>query len=149
MRQSLPDVSLSGRIEDVLRRFRRNRDGTTMVEFGLIAIPFFALLLAIIQTAMIYYVGEVLQTAVADSSRLIMTGQATSTNYDKAKFKTEICGRVPTLFDCQNLVQVDGPVRRANQVRLRELRAAHGDRVEVFSAHDHAELTRHREAAQA
>lgn len=107
MRQSLPDISLSGRIEDVLRRFRRNRDGTTMVEFGLIAIPFFALLLAIIQTAMIYYVGEVLQTAVADSSRLIMTGQATSTNYDKAKFKTEICGRVPTLFDCQNLVQVD------------------------------------------
>jgi Flp pilus assembly protein TadG len=107
MRQRQPGNRPSNRIRDLLGRFRRDRDGATLVEFGLIAIPFFALLLAIIQTAMIYYVGEVLQTAVADSSRLIMTGQATSTNYDKTKFKIEICGRVPTLFDCQNLLQVD------------------------------------------
>jgi Flp pilus assembly protein TadG len=107
MRQPNEDRRLSRRFRRLIARFRRNRDGTSAVEFGLIAIPFFALLLAIIETAMIYYVSEVLQTAVSDSSRLIMTGQVTSTTYDAAKFKTEICSRVPTLFDCQNLIRVD------------------------------------------
>jgi glyoxylase-like metal-dependent hydrolase (beta-lactamase superfamily II) len=44
----------------------------------------------------------------------------------------------------QNLVQVDGPARRANQARLRELRAAHDGTVEIFSAHDEVELARYR-----
>src|SRR5512139_2995096 len=100
-------MGLSRRFRRLINRFRRNREGTTAVEFGLIAIPFFALLLASIETAMIYYVSEVLYTAVSDASRLIMTGQATSSTYNKAKFKTEICSRVPTLFDCQNLLQID------------------------------------------
>ncbi|MCK2215776.1 MBL fold metallo-hydrolase [Actinomadura sp. ATCC 31491] len=41
-----------------------------------------------------------------------------------------------------NLVQVDGPARRANLARLAELRAAGGD-VEVFSAHDPVEYAPH------
>jgi len=54
----------------------------------------------------------------------------------------------PFLRLFQNLVQVDGPARRANQARLRELRAAHSNQIEVFSAHDQVELTRHDQAAE-
>jgi glyoxylase-like metal-dependent hydrolase (beta-lactamase superfamily II) len=54
----------------------------------------------------------------------------------------------PFLRVFQNLVQVNGPVRRANLARLRDLRAAHHDRVDIFSAHDHTELTRHTPAAE-
>ncbi|WP_344877403.1 MBL fold metallo-hydrolase [Allokutzneria multivorans] len=46
----------------------------------------------------------------------------------------------PGLAAFQNLMQVDGLARRENQRRLRELRANHGDEVEIFSAHDHSEL---------
>ena len=49
----------------------------------------------------------------------------------------------PGLAFFQNLMQVDGTARKGNQRRLRELRASHGDEVEIFSAHDHAELRRY------
>ena len=60
----------------LLRRFRSNRRGSVAVEFSLIALPFFALLFAIIETALVFFASQVLETAVQDSSRLILTGQA-------------------------------------------------------------------------
>ncbi len=59
-----------------VRRFARNKQGTTAVEFGLVAAPFLALLFAIIETAVVFFAGQTLETAVADTARLIMTGQA-------------------------------------------------------------------------
>ena len=50
----------------------------------------------------------------------------------------------PGLALFQNLMQVDGTARKDNQRRLRELRTSHSDEVEIFSAHDHAELRRYR-----
>ena len=41
----------------------------------------------------------------------------------------------------QNLVQMDGVQRRANQQRLHALKQAHGDEVTLFCAHDSVELT--------
>lgn len=40
----------------------------------------------------------------------------------------------------QNLVQINGRQRLHNQRRLRELKAAHGDEIALFCAHDPAEL---------
>ena len=49
----------------------------------------------------------------------------------------------PGLRLFQNLVQIDGKQRRANQARLRELVAAKGKEVELFCAHDPVELARY------
>ncbi|TCO58193.1 MBL fold metallo-hydrolase [Actinocrispum wychmicini] len=49
----------------------------------------------------------------------------------------------PLLRVFQNVVQTDRGRRLANQDRLRSLVREHGDRVEVFSAHDSAELARY------
>jgi hypothetical protein len=40
----------------------------------------------------------------------------------------------------QTLLQMDGPSRKANQIRLRELKKAQGDEVTLFCAHDPIEL---------
>ena len=45
-----------------MRRFRRNRRGSAAVEFALIATPFFALLFAIIETSIVFFAGQVLET---------------------------------------------------------------------------------------
>jgi Flp pilus assembly protein TadG len=94
-----------------VRRFARREDGTTAIEFGLVAAPFFALLFAIIETAMVFFAGQTLETAVSDSGRLIMTGQAQQQGFDQAAFKKKICDPAqPTqslltaLFDCSKLV---------------------------------------------
>lgn len=91
----------------LLRRFLRRKDGATAVEFGIVALPFFALMFAIIETAMVFFAGQVLETVVADSGRLILTGQAQSKKFDAAQFKTEVCAKVYGLFDCEGGLQVD------------------------------------------
>jgi Flp pilus assembly protein TadG len=89
------------------RRFARRRDGATVVEFAIVIIPFLALLFAIIETALVFYAGQVLETAVADSSRLILTGQAQTSGMNQAQFKNEVCGRLQALFDCETGIQID------------------------------------------
>src|SRR6516164_6053828 len=88
-------------------RFARRQDGTAAVEFGLVAAPFLALLFAIVETAVVFFAGQALETAVADSARLIMTGQAQNQGFDAAAFKTAVCNKIYGLFDCQNGVYVD------------------------------------------
>lgn len=52
----------------------------------------------------------------------------------------------PGLRLFQNLNAADGRARRANQERLRELAAAHGDEVTLFCSHDPHELEREQAA---
>jgi Flp pilus assembly protein TadG len=60
----------------IFRRFRRSRRGSAAVEFALVAPVFFALLFAIIETAMVFFAGQVLETVAQNSARTVMTGQA-------------------------------------------------------------------------
>ena len=85
-----------------LRRFRRSRRGSTAVEFALVAPVFFALLFAIIETAMVFFASQVLETITSDSARLIMTGQAQTAAMDQATFKNVVCAHIPALFTCGN-----------------------------------------------
>ena len=91
-----------------IRHLVKQEDGATAVEFGLLALPFFALMFAIIETALVFFAGQTLETATADASRLIMTGQAqTTAGFDQAKFKESVCSRIYGLFDCANGVKID------------------------------------------
>jgi len=90
----------------LLRRFARDQRGITAVEFGLLAIPFFALIAAILETAVVFLASQVLDGAVQDSARLIRTGQAQSNlplPYTANDFRTAICGRLFGMFNCNNL----------------------------------------------
>jgi Flp pilus assembly protein TadG len=95
------------------RRLRRDERGATAVEFGLVAVPLLALLLAIIEAAMIFWAQQVLQTAVSDAARELYTGQFQNANVATiaadlpGKLKTEICSRVVAMFDCPTKLQLD------------------------------------------
>lgn len=84
-------------------RFAREQKGAAAVEFALIALPFLALLFAILETALVFFAGQTLETAAAESSRLIMTGQAQTAGYSQADFKTQVCNRIYGLFDCAGI----------------------------------------------
>jgi Flp pilus assembly protein TadG len=90
-------------LRNKLRRFRRSRRGSTLVEFALVAPLFFALLFAIVETAMVFFAGQVLESMAQDSARMILTGQAQSAGYTQANFKTYVCNQIPILFSCANL----------------------------------------------
>jgi Flp pilus assembly protein TadG len=95
----MPSPAVSAAATRALRRFRRNRRGSAAVEFALVAPVFFALLFAIIETALVFFAGQVLETGVQDSSRLIYTSQSVTA----ANFKQDLCDRVATLFSCASI----------------------------------------------
>jgi Flp pilus assembly protein TadG len=90
-----------------IRRFVRRQDGAAAVEFGLVAAPFLALMFAILETALVFFSGQVLETAAADSARLIMTGQAQQQGFNQTAFKNAVCAKIYGLFDCANGVYID------------------------------------------
>lgn len=90
-------------LRNVLRRFRRSRRGSAAVEFALVAPVFFALLFAIIETALVFFAGQVLETVTQNSARMIMTGQAQTAAYSQAQFKNYVCSQIPALFTCGNV----------------------------------------------
>src|SRR3954447_13440344 len=83
-----------------VRRFAKGEEGVAAVEFGIVAAPFLALLFAIMETALVFFAGQVLETAVADSARMIMTGQAQAQKFDAPAFKNSVCSKIGGLFDC-------------------------------------------------
>lgn len=89
-----------------LRSFRRGREGSAAIEFALVAPMFFALLFAIIETGLVFFAGQVLETGTQDAARLIFTNQVQSQSMSQADFKAKICARVTSLFDC-NSIQID------------------------------------------
>jgi Flp pilus assembly protein TadG len=91
----------------LLGRFIRQQDGATAVEFAIVAAPFLAMVFAIIETALVFFAGQALETAGAESARLIMTGQAQTQGFDQAKFKDAVCGKIYGLFDCAAGLYVD------------------------------------------
>lgn len=87
--------------------FRRNRDGATAVEFGMIAMPFFAILFAIAESGMAFLCGQFLDRAVEKASRGIFTGQVSQTPGGSAaqlaKFKGDVCAAITAFLDCAKL----------------------------------------------
>ena len=87
----------------LLRRFRRDRSGAIAIELSFIALPFFAMLFAIIETGTVFFAGQVIETAIQDSGRLLFTHQAQDTAMTATQFKTDVCNRVSVLMTCSGV----------------------------------------------
>jgi Flp pilus assembly protein TadG len=99
-------------VKNLLRRFRRSRNGSAAVEFALVAPMFFGLLFAIIEVALMFFASQVLETVTQDAARVVLTGQAQSglvstcnnAPCTQATFQSYVCSQVPALFNCNNIV---------------------------------------------
>jgi Flp pilus assembly protein TadG len=102
-----PKRSLIGRLLSPPRAgrklFTRDETGAVAVEFAILALPFFTLIFAILETAIVFLAGQILDAAVHDASRKIRTGQAQQASWDLAAFRTEVCDRLYGMFDCAGL----------------------------------------------
>jgi Flp pilus assembly protein TadG len=99
-------MSLFASFGSLLRRFRRNRKGSAAVEFALVAPVFFGLLFAILETALMFFASQVLETITQNSARMILTGQAQQASFTQAQFAAYVCSQVPALFNC-NSISID------------------------------------------
>lgn len=86
------------------RAFARDKSGATAVEFALVAAPFLALIIALIQTFLVFFAQQTLESIVRQSARLVMTGQVQSAQMTQAAFKQKVCEQIVILFNCSGLM---------------------------------------------
>lgn len=91
-----------------LAAFAAAREGVTIVEFAIVGPVFFLIVGAILETAIAFFAGQALDTAVSSSTRLIRTGQAQSMSLDQ--YRNEICGGLYGMFDCDQIRLVVRPL---------------------------------------
>ena len=75
----------------VLRRFKRDRSGSTAIEFTLLALPFCMLVFAILESCISFAGQEVLANAADDVARQLRTGQVKQGAMNEAALKKLIC----------------------------------------------------------
>jgi TadE-like protein len=88
------------------RRLRTDERGTTAVEFGLVAMPFFMMLFGMVGIGIYYLTSFNLDGAIENGTRVLRTGQAQKEVWTAGGFKTSFCARLPGNFDC-NLLRIN------------------------------------------
>lgn len=88
-------------------RFVKERDGATAVEFAILAVPFSALLFAIIELAVVFFISSAVHHSMQDAAREVRTGEFQATCGTAAKFKQKVCQKMAGLGNCQNNLRID------------------------------------------
>jgi Flp pilus assembly protein TadG len=79
-------------------RFGRDMDGSTAIEFAMVAGPLFFLIGCIIELGTMLFVEYTLQNAVQEAGRVLRTGQAQTMSGED--FKETICSRTAAIRAC-------------------------------------------------
>jgi Flp pilus assembly protein TadG len=95
------------RIARAVRGFGHHDRGATAIEFSLVALPFFALMFAIIETALAFFAQNYFEDTLARVSRQVRTGQAQQAGWDATAFKTKLCSQLTPMFSCPSGVRLD------------------------------------------
>ncbi len=94
------------RLRRLEKRLRRDRKGATAVEFAFVALPFFALMAAVMETALVFFASIMLENGLTQAAREIRTGQVQVSGGSADAFRDGLCGRTAGILDCQRL-QID------------------------------------------
>lgn len=94
----------------LIASFRRSQDGAAAIEFGIVALPFLGLLLAIFELAMMFWTNEVLEESLSRASRRLLTGEAagryvsSDPTANAAAFRNDVCAETSmSTIDCAKL----------------------------------------------
>lgn len=105
----------------LLRRFRRSRDGSAAIEFAILAIPYFLIIFAILETFIAFIAEQVVTSAVDTLGREIRTGNITynlgkSTDKKDVEFRQLFCNEISFMLKC-DAAEVATPDRLYLDVR--------------------------------
>ncbi|NKL61751.1 TadE/TadG family type IV pilus assembly protein [Rhizobium leguminosarum] len=87
------------------RALARSRDGAAAIEFALLAIPYFLVIFAILETFVAFAAEELVSNCVDTMSRRMRTGQITynlgrTTDMNQAQFRQAFCNEISILVRC-------------------------------------------------
>lgn len=94
-------------LSKLFRGWVKEKEGTTAIEFSLLAIPYVFLTIGIIEMSVMYAAASLLEGATGSAARLIRTGQLQNMGGDpEDSFRTAICDYATVLIACED-VQIE------------------------------------------
>lgn len=95
-----------------VKRIRKSESGSTALEFGILAIPFFMIIVATVETLVAFAGEQILVNAVDKMSRQLRTGEITfnmgrSTDLTEAEFRELFCNEIKIVLSCSNTISSD------------------------------------------
>lgn len=93
----------------LVRRFVRDKDGATAVEFTLLALPFALLVFAILESCIAFAGQQVMANATDTVARQIRTGQLRPAQATESEIKNRLCESMGVLAvgDCKSNLIID------------------------------------------
>lgn len=85
------------------RSLIKDQKGVTAIEFGFVALPFFMLVIGIMELGLYYTAATVIEGGTVQAARIIRTGQAQESGDPLDTFLTELCSKVDQVLDCADL----------------------------------------------
>ncbi|HVY84614.1 MAG TPA: TadE/TadG family type IV pilus assembly protein [Caulobacterales bacterium] len=98
-----------GKMGNALARFWRAEQGAAMLEFGMLALPFFLLTFGLAEICMIGFAQTSLNHAVAETARTIRTGEAQLSNQTYGQIQSQLCTNFSALLpvNCDGNLYID------------------------------------------
>lgn len=93
-----------GRLASAMPRWRRSSDATVAIEFSLLAVPFFFLLMGTVEVCLAYASGYLLEGGVITAGRFVRTGQAIQQADPQTAFEDRLCELTSSLINCDEIV---------------------------------------------
>ncbi len=95
----------------IIRRFCRSEDGATAIEFAMLALPYFLIVFAIIETFIAFTAEQLVSNAVDEMARRLRTGQITlnmnrTTDKNRIQFRAAFCDEIAILIRCSETEKV-------------------------------------------
>ncbi len=88
------------------RRYRKNRDGATAIEFAILAIPFFSLIFAILELAIVFFISSTMAHALSEAGRQIRTGNFQACG-SADNFRDLVCTNMSGIGSCDTRLRID------------------------------------------
>ncbi|MEM6901454.1 MAG: TadE/TadG family type IV pilus assembly protein [Pseudomonadota bacterium] len=98
---------ITPRLEKKVREWASDKRGVAAVEFAMIAIPFFFLLMGLFEVALIFAVSVALENGISEASRAIRTGEFQSNGGSEATFRAAVCAEMLGLLPCDGNLYID------------------------------------------
>ena len=99
---------------NMLHRLAVDRSGSPALEFALVATPLAALIVAIMQTSLVFFAQQNLETAAEKSVRQVLTGSAQQSGMTADGFRTLVCSKLPDFMQTNSCANLIIDVRSAN-----------------------------------
>jgi len=89
----------------LLRRFFKEKSGTSSIEFALLALPFMVVIFASIETFVAFTAEQLLNNATETMARKVRTGEITfglnvATDMSQEQFRTAFCDEISIMMTC-------------------------------------------------